>query len=60
MESERVNIATKSFGIWILAAAITAGIVVGAVIRGFGGLVGVFVLLLLSAVAVGVAQQTLP
>jgi hypothetical protein len=41
-------------------APITAGILVGAVIRGFGGMAGIFGLLLLSAIAVGVAQQTLP
>jgi hypothetical protein len=56
-----VNISIKLSGSWTLVmATITVGILVGAVIRGFGGMVGIFVLLLLSAIAVGVAQQTLP
>lgn len=39
---------------------ITVGILVGAVIRGFGGMAGIFVLLFLSAITVSIAQQTLP
>ncbi len=46
--------------LWVLVPALAAGALVGLVARGSGGGVWVFALLVLSAVVVAIAQQTLP
>jgi hypothetical protein len=43
-----------------LGLAIVAGVALGAITRGPGGLTGLGVLLIASAIVVALAQQTLP
>ena len=45
---------------WILVTIIGVGVFIGVTFLNFAGTTGVFILLLILAIAVGIAQQTLP
>ena len=60
LENDYNNISIRSLGTWVLISAIVLGLLGGYIGRGMAEAWGIFVFLLISAVLVGIAQQTLP